>query len=111
MSILTPQLFKAVLHASGFSVKEVSERAGVSRGTVYRAIKQSRLSRESMEALAYAFRLGVNDIIWGRLPGASTKPIGKTGPWSQQPRRRTERKCDVHNEYYPGHLEYCPLCE
>ena len=108
---MTPQLFTAVLHASGLTVKEVSKRAGVSPGTVYRAVKQFPLSIESMEALAYAFRLSVNDIIWGRRPGRSTKPIGPTGPSTEESRRRTERECNVHNEYFPGHLEECPLCE
>lgn len=111
VSVLTPQPIRAVLESSGLSVKEVSKRAGVSPGTVYRAIKQSPLSIESMEALAYAFRLSVNDIIWGRRPGLSTKPIGTTGPSTEESRRRSERKCNVHNEYFPGHLECCPLCE
>lgn len=108
---MTPQLFKAALRASGLSAKQVAKRAGVSASTVYRAIKQLPLSIETMEALAYALRKQVNDIIWGRCPGLSTKPIGKNGRQSQLSPNRSERKCDVHNEYYPSHLGACPLCE
>lgn len=108
---MTPQLFKAVLLASGYSVKQLSQQAGVSTGTVYRAIKRLPLSIESMEALAYALRKNVNDIIWGRRPGATTKPNGPTGPQRKQQTPVTQKECnDCHLEY-PVHLGICPVCK
>jgi len=108
---MAPQNLRTILQQRGITVQELTRLTSLSPSTVYKVINSKRVGTESAFAIACALRLGLNDIIWGRLPGCVTKPIGKTGTNKQMRADKNDRLCNIHNEFYPNTLDECPLCE